>query len=528
MSRLSKDQAEEMEAMAKARIRLWKEDWCLFAKDVLGVTIDEEQAAILRSVQHNPRTTVASGTARGKDFISAVCCICFLYLTPEWNEKGELIGNTKVAMTAPTDRQVGNIMAPEVSRLFLKAKARGVELPGRLTGYDIRTDNKEWFLTGFKADEYNTEAWTGFHAVNTMFAVTEASGISENIFNGIEGNLQGNSRMLIVFNPNTPVGYAARSQKSSRWSRFRLSSLNATNVLEKKVVIPGQVDYDWVKDKVTEWCTVITENDINEGEGDFNWEGYWYRPNDLFRVKVLGMFPKESSDVLISLSWIELANKRWHDFHNDGFEKDPTLRLGVDVAGMGRDSSCFCSRYKNYVAPFEMVFSGGKAEHMKIAGMTVAKIKQHSDAFTGKKVKAFIDTIGEGAGVLSRLEELRIPGIYSCKYSEAAADENGNPLQDFTGQYEFANMRAYLMWAVRDWLDPAKNSKAMLPPDDDLAAELTEAKWKFQSNGKIIIEPKEDIKKRLGRSPDKADALANTFYPEFQEHETQDLSGIFF
>ena len=47
-----------------------------------------------------------------------------------------------------------------------------------------------------------------------------------------------------------------------------------------------------------------------------------------------------------------------------------------------------------------------------------------------------------------------------------------------------------------------------------LTEELTETKWKFQSNGSIMIEPKEDIKKRIKRSPDYMDSLANTFYPK--------------
>jgi hypothetical protein len=52
-----------------------------------------------------------------------------------------------------------------------------------------------------------------------------------------------------------------------------------------------------------------------------------------------------------------------------------------------------------------------------------------------------------------------------------------------------------------------------LPPNDRLIEELTEIHWKFQSSGNIIIEPKEEIKKRLGRSPDLSDSLALTFYP---------------
>ncbi|MBD5585833.1 MAG: hypothetical protein HDQ88_12185, partial [Clostridia bacterium] len=113
---------------------------------------------------------VASGTARGKDYIAAVAAICFMYLTPRWDKQGNLVKNTKVAMTAPTDRQVGNIMVPEVRRLYRKAAC----LPGRLVGHDIRTRYEEWFLTGFKAGDDNQEAWSGFHAVNTMFVVTEA------------------------------------------------------------------------------------------------------------------------------------------------------------------------------------------------------------------------------------------------------------------------------------------------------------------------------------------------------------------
>lgn len=485
----------------------WRKDWCLFAREMLQVNLDPEQEAILRSVQNNKMTSVASGTARGKDYTAAVASLCFLYLTPKWNAKGELIANTKVACTAPTDRQVQNIMVPEFSRIFNKAKF----LPGRLVGYDIRTDEKEWFLTGFKADEHNHEAWSGFHAVNTMFVVTEASGISETTFNAIEGNLQGNSRILIVFNPNTPTGYAAASQKSSRWHKFRLDSLNAPNVLQKKMVIPGQVDYDWVKDKISTWCTVITKDEFIEAEGDFLFEGIYYRPNDLFRVKVRGMFPKVSGDVLVPQSWIEAAQKRWLQFDKTKITKP--LRLGVDVAGMGRDSSAFCFRYGNYVEKFELIQSGGVANHMQIVGMTKTTVEKETDVFNGRYPQSFIDTIGEGAGVYSRLNELKVPNVYSVKAGEAAKNNAGKPYKDQTGIYEFKNMRAYLYWAVRDWLDPARGSEAMLPPDDELTQELTETKWNMRSDGSIELESKDEIKKRLKRSPDRGDSLAMTFYP---------------
>lgn len=507
---------QEIEQESLAMVDQHLEDWCVFAKEVLGVFLDEEQEAILRSVQHNPKTVVKSGTARGKDFVTAVAAVCFLYNTPLWNDKGELIENTKVALTAPTDRQVGNIMFPEVVRLVNRARKRGFNLPGRYSGYDIRMDDKEWFLTGFKADDKATEAWTGFHAVNVMFAVTEASGMSEEVFNAIEGNLQGNSRLLIVFNDNTGTGYAASAMKKAGWAKFRLDSLNAPNVVQKRMIIPGQVDWQWVNDRVRDWCTIINAADFLEEEGDFWWENengkHCYRPNDLFRVKVRGMAPKVSAGVLVPPEWIEAANNRWKLQQEQGWKITKPLRLGVDVAGMGRDSSCFCYRFDHYLEKFDMIHSGGTANHMEVAGRTKQILTAHTDKFAGLHPSAFLDTIGEGAGVFSRLEEQKVPQVYSVKFSEAA-EWNGNKLKDFTGQYEFLNMRAYLYWAIRDWLNPLNKTNAMLPLDDELLQELSETKWKFRSDGRVQIEEKEEIKKRIGRSPDKSDALANTFYP---------------
>lgn len=486
-----------MNDKGRRKIIEWRNDWNLFAREVLKANLDNEQQEILRSVQYNPMTAVSSGTARGKDFVAAVAALCFLYLTPRF-EGGKLVANTKVALTAPTGRQIDVIMIPEVSRLF---RAAGV-LPGRLLAHGIKTEYDEWFLTGFKADENNTEAWTGFHAVNTMFVVTEASGLSETVYNAIEGNLQGNSRLLLVFNPNTTTGYAAKAMMSERFHSFRLNSLNAENVVRKADIIPGQVNYEWVKDKVETWASRISIDEYNNGDGDFEWEGEYYRPNDLFRVKVLGMFPKISQDVLVPYEWIEKANKNWKAYHDAMCKPNDPLRLGVDVAGMGRDNSVICHRYGCYVPKFDVHQSAGQADHMHVAGM----VKSILDG--SRCGKAFIDTIGEGAGVFSRLNEQGVNEIYSCKFSEGAKG-----LSDISEQYSFANMRAYLHWCVRDWLNPKNKYGAAIPPNELLAEELTNTKWKFQSNGCIIIEPKEDIKKRLKRSPDYLDALANTFYP---------------
>ena len=126
---------------------------------------------------------------------------------------------------------------------------------------------------------------------------------------------------------------------------------------------------------------------------------------------------------------------------------------------MGRDRSCYVPRQGNYVSEIKCHNSGGHADHMAVAGQVAHYLSLSS------KNKAFIDTIGEGAGVYSRLIEQKYLTAFSCKFSE------------------------------------------------ELDQELWEVHWLFQSDGSIIMEPKDEIKKRLKRSPDKMDALANTFYP---------------
>lgn len=521
---LTNKEREKIKAEGMLLTQSWRDDWNKFAFEALGARMDREQRKILDSVQFNPRTSVVSGTARGKDYLTGVAVMCFMYLTPIWDANGVMIANTKVALTAPTARQITNIMKPEFVRHFRAAHRRGIDLPGRIVSADIRTDLEEWYLTGFKADDNSTEAWTGFHAVNTMFAITEASGISELTYEAIEGNLQGNSRILLVFNPNITVGYAAESQKGERWAKFRLNSMDAPNIIAEKNIIPGQVDINWLNDKLENWCIKIRPDEVLEEEDDFEYKGQWYRPEDIFRIKVLGKFPKVSADSLIPQQWIEAANRRWieyHEEHGHDPEYNYNLRLGVDVAGMGRDSSVYCFRYNNIVSRFYKTNSGGRADHMQITGNVINILNQNPFSV------ALIDTIGEGAGVYSRAVEMGyINQVFSTKYSEKAADEYDTPLNDYTGVYEFQNKRAYLFWAVRDALNPKNGFNFMLPPDDEFTKEATEIKFFFMSNGKIMIEPKEDIKKRLGKSTDIFDSLANTFdTPQYVQNE--DKSYLF-
>ena len=238
-----------------------------------------------------------------------------------------------------------------------------------------------------------------------------------------------------------------------------------------------------------------------------------------------GLFPKEKSDKIVPYGWVKAAQDRWRKLFDKDFvdpemslEHNGALKLGVDIAGMGADATIFCHRYGNVVTGFEEFHSFGKADHVKYAGLIAQRLKY-------KNYRAFIDTIGEGSGVYSILMSTRKDDqVISAKFSHSAKG-----FRDITGEREFINMRAYCYWKLREWLDPKLNSTACLPPSTELAQQLCAGDIIINSKGVYQVEPKEDIKEKLGGvSPDMADALAETFYPNSKTLNTNDLSGIFY
>jgi len=471
---------------AEKTIDGYKDDWCRFAADILNVRLDDQQEECLYTIQTSRRISIRSGNARGKDYVAAAASLCFLYLNYP----------SKVIETAPTGRQVKAIMMAEISRIYQNAV---VPLGGEIMAEMIKfSEDPDWYLMAFKAGEKEQEPWSGFHSPHLMVVVTEASGVADEVFTAIEGILQADSKLVLCFNPNRLSGEAYKSIMSPAYKTMRLNCLDAPNVKAKKTIFPGQVDYFWIRNLITEkrWATPINKSAARPEENDFEFEDKWYRPNDLFRVKVLGELPKESEDVLIPLSWINAAIERWKGNHK--VTGSPTY--GVDVAGEGRDFTVFVHRYRNVVNKIDRY---SKQDHMVTAG----RIKGLLDLCEG--AAANIDTIGEGAGVYSRCREQDL-NVVSAKFSKSAKG-----LKDYSDQRTFANMRAYCYWAIRDALNPEYEENLALPPDDELTEELHEVKWSLRSNGDIIIEPKEDIKKRIGRSPDKGDALALTYFPNY-------------
>lgn len=481
----------DLEALAD-----YQQNWNKFIRDILRLKIDREQEAIVDAVQRNRKVAVRSGNGRGKDFVSAALMITFL----------QLYYPSKVIGTAPTGRQTVDIVMPEVASAYNRAntllKDKGLlPLGGEVLSTGIKmaeTDDRNWFLTVFKADDTNTEAWTGYHSPNLFVSVTEASGIAQETFDAIESLLTGNSRLFIVGNPNEQSGGFYNMFSDPQFTKFALDSLLAPNVVADRIIYPGQVDYTWINERVhkTGWTTPIDEDIVDDEFGDFWWDDQWYRPSDLFLIKVRGRFPRTPPDLLIPRPWLDAAVERWRACGGRG---EGPLSIGADIAGLGSDNTVTAHRRDNVIEKIKM--HGHVSDHMQAAGLLKSMLQEPEST-------AYVDSIGEGAGVYSRLEEME-ENVVSAKFSLSAKG-----YKDATEEREFVNMRAYCYWAFRDALDPNLDGKLALPPCDELYQDLSCTKWRQRSTGGIYIIPKDEIRKELGRSPDFADAVALSFFPE--------------
>lgn len=522
--------------------REWRADWNKFAYEILGVRLDAKMQEILYDIQTNKKVSVCSGTSRGKDFLASVASMCGLYLTPTFHNG--IFQPAQVLCTGPTSRQARTIMWGEISSRYNQSKLKELEQYGFNAGrvldsgsivFDMPSDADKqalaqigkWRLDVFKAQDFNEQAWQGFHAEHFMAIVTEAAGVDQRVFNGIEGCLQNDSRLLIVFNPDIAHGEAYNSVSDPQYKFHRLSTFTAPNVVLKNKYfhgqitakeyesqrIPSQVDWEWVDERVHKagWTKRISKQEVDPSKHDFEWSGEYFRPQALFMRKVLALHVVGQDDTLIPITWIEQAMERWQ------YSSVKCGVMAVDVAGMGRDTTQKVYRNENYVSELKTIMCDTPALiHMNTAGV----IEKDSSNFEA----VYIDTIGEGAGVYSRLMELGKMNVYSFKNSYGAKS-----LRDTaTGEEKFLNLRAYTFWELRNWLNPAFNDKAMLPNDPQLKEQLSDIQYTRRSDGCIQIESKDKIKERLGVSPDKADVLAQTFAPNeyFEKKQKENNENI--
>lgn len=202
------------------------------------------------------------------------------------------------------------------------------------------------------------------------------------------------------------------------------------------------------------------------------------------RQELLCDFTASASNVVIPIDVVTEAAAR--KITEDQMQGAVSV-LAVDVARFGDDKTIFTYR--------KGLWCDKQTSVQKLDTMTIANMA--ANMYWQRKPDAMvIDAGGLGAGVVDRLRQMGIPNVFEINFGGAAIDNT-----------RYANIRAEIYFKTLEWLQHG----GCIPDDPDLKTELTVTEYKFTSAGKIILQPKDEIKELTGRSPDRADSLALTF-----------------
>lgn len=220
-------------------------------------------------------------------------------------------------------------------------------------------------------------------------------------------------------------------------------------------------------------------------------------PEPLRSQMLYGDFSATAKDDIwqvIPTEWIIAAQNRWLQMQ----KPDLFLRsVGVDPSRGGDDETVIAKLYGAY---FDTLI---KHQGRDVPdGVTGARYV--SDAME-INAPVCIDVIGYGASVYDHLRTL--PGMDITPVNVGM----GSTKKDKTGRYAFANLRSEIWWKFREALDPESGENIALPPDTQLRTDLRSSHYQIV-NGKIKVESKEDVKKRIQRSTDAADAVMLAWY----------------
>lgn len=340
-------------------------------------------------------------------------------------------------------------------------------------------NEKRWFAVARTATK--PENMQGFHEDNMLFIVDEASGVADLIMEAILGTLSGvNNKLLMCGNPTRTSGtfYDAFNSDRAMYKCHTVSSADSPRTNKENI-----------------------ESLIRK----------YGRESNVVLVRVFGKFPKQEDDVFIMLSLVE------HCCMLDLPEDTPIKRIsfGVDVARYGSDETVIALNASGKIT-LPVTFRGQSL--MTTVGKVVQLYRKVIADYPKYRGKIFvnIDDCGLGGGVTDRLEEVKqeeklirmviVPVNAAGKVPEEVVGDGKGKVKACD---IYDNMTTYLWGTVKDLLIAEELS---LQNDNELVAQFSCRKYKLTSRGKMLLESKEEMKKRGIDSPDRADAVVLSCY----------------
>jgi len=417
-----------------------------------------------RSLERIGRTQAIGSSQRarldvGKTCLEAWAILHFLFTRPY----------CKIPCTAPTQQQLYKILWSEISKWLQRSELLSDLFEWTKTEIRFKGARERWLAMAKTAAK--PENLQGFHDDHLLFVLDEASGIDDGIFEAVEGALTTpDARLLIMGNPTKSTGFFKRAFFEDRdfYYTMKVSSADSERVS-------------------SEYCQRLIRT--------------YGMESNVVRVRVLGEFPEMDSDSLIALEWVEAAMNREPPCDENGKPiYSGELVLGVDVARFGDDETVLAARIGDTALPLK---KWRKTDLMTTTGRIVGELERLMKKYEHGRAKINVDDTGVGGGVTDRLREV----IREKKwYVTVTGCNNGGAARD----KHYLNWGSESYFALRDRLQAGE---IILPRDDEMAAQLSTRKYFVNSADKLVLERKDEFKKRLGRSPDRADALVLAFAP---------------
>ena len=460
---------------------LYRHDPVLFAHEILGVEPWTKQVEIMEGLRDHRRVAVRSGHKIGKSLLAALVVLWF-YCS---------FKHARAVITSTTSRQVDEILWRELRMVLARsgrclackrADSEGFRIPkpcphsalidGELgdlarTGLKSR-DFRE--IVGFTARQ--AEAVQGISGENVLYVVDEASGVPRQIYEAIEGNRAGGAYLLLLGNPTKNDGehYDAFHSKERFYATFTVSSEETPNAVSGTDAIPGLATRAWIDEKRDEW-----------GED-----------SPLFRVRVKGLHAEKEAGKIFSLHTIGQAEQRWLETAAAG-----RLYIGLDPAGETGtgDEAMFAPRRGQKLLEFNSHLGLPFGGYLVQLLLLIRRLKVPRE--TPVVVIDALGPMGFKVSQTLRAYAEEHPGVFEVVRVRSSDRALRQP-------EIYPTMRDALTASLDAWF----REGGAIPEDTKLEKELHAMEWKQRADGKLKVTDKPTLRKLLGRSPGRYDALA--------------------
>jgi hypothetical protein len=453
---------------AAAKIKKWREDPVAFVREVFGAEPDDWQIEVLRAFPVNQRLAMQACKGPGKTCLLAWLVWNFLATRPQ----------PKVACTSVTADNLADNLWTEIAKWQKKSPWLSRAFQWTKTKVQANESPETWWASARtwprSADaQQQADTLAGLHADYILFVLDEVGSIPDSVMAAAEAALASGieCKLLIAGNPTMLSGplYRAATKERKLWHLTTITGDPDDPRRSKRISAA------WAREQIEKYGK------------DSPW----------VLVNVFGRFPPASINSLLGVEEVTAAMGR--SYKPMDYDSQAKI-IGVDVARFGDDLTVLFPRQGLCaMPPVEL----RNADTLQVAGrLALANKNWQPDA-------NMVDgTGGTGAGVIDVARGLGIE-VTEVNFSGSA----DNP--------KFFNRRTEMYFKLAAWV----RSGGALPNVPELVADLTEPTYSFKGD-KMILEPKDSIKERLGRSPDHGDALACTFaYEVSPRYEPRGAEG---